>query len=185
VAARKHILSLSLRALRWTSDELYVGMKETYTITRVETGRAAFFTRGKLWSSAPGSLRIQEPGDVVRDIARDGGTTCQIVALPPHTVESVIGKTRVHPHLAAGDTRGAAFQRLHDAVQAGADRLTLDVAVTEAIAAVGCQTRAQESVAECIATCPGGKPWRRRDRAHARLPEEGSPCCRSPSACLC
>jgi AraC-like DNA-binding protein len=139
VAARKHILSLSLpglRALRWSSDELYVGMKETYTITCVETGHAAFFTRGKVWSSTPGSLRIQEPGDVVRDIARDGQTTCQIVALPPRTVENVIGKARVHPHLAAGDPRGAAFQRLHDAVQAGADRLTLDVAVTEAIAAL-------------------------------------------------
>jgi AraC-like DNA-binding protein len=138
VAARKHILSVSLpglRALRWSSDELYVGMKETYTVTRVEAGRAAFFTRGKLWSSAPGSLRIQEPGDVVRDLARDGPTTCQIVAFPPRAVESVIGKARVHPHLAAGDARGAAFQRLHDAVRAGADRLTLDVAVTEAIAA--------------------------------------------------
>jgi SAM-dependent methyltransferase len=59
VAARKDILPVSLpglRALRWTSDELYVGMKETYTVTRVEAGRAAFFTRGKLWSSAPGSL---------------------------------------------------------------------------------------------------------------------------------
>lgn len=138
MASRKHILPVSLpglRALRWSSDELYVGMKEAYTITRVEAGHAAFFTRGKLWSSAPGSLRIQEPGDVVRDLARDGRTTCQIVAFPPRAVESVVGKARVHPHLAAGDARGAAFQRLHDAVQAGADQLALDVAVTEAIAA--------------------------------------------------
>jgi len=138
VAARKHILPVSLpglRALRWSSDELYVGMKEAYTITRVDAGRAAFFTRGKLWSSAPGSLRIQEPGDVVRDLARDGRTTCQIVAFTPRAVESVVGKARFHPHLAAGDARGAAFQRRHDAVQGGADQLTLDVAVTEAIAA--------------------------------------------------
>lgn len=140
MAARKQVLTVSvpgLRALRWTSDELYVGMKETYTVTRVQAGRASFFTRGKLWSSGPGSLRIQEPGDVVRDLARDGPTTCQIVAFPPRAVESVIGKARVHPHLAAGDPRGAAFQRLHDAVQAGVDRLALDVAVAEAIAAFG------------------------------------------------
>jgi AraC-like DNA-binding protein len=138
VAARKHVLSVSvpgLRALRWSSDELYVGMKETYTITRVEAGRSAFFTRGKLWSSGPGSLRIQEPGDVVRDLSRDGPTTCQIVAFPPRTVESVVGKARIHPHLAAGDPRGAAFERLHGALHAGAGRLALEVAVAEAIAA--------------------------------------------------
>src|SRR4029077_6460511 len=135
VAARKHLLPVSvpgLRALRWSSDELYVGMKETYTITRVEAGRSPFFTRGKVWSSVPGSLRIQEPGDVVRDLSREGPTTYQIVAFPPRTVESLIGRTRIHPHPAAGDARGAAFQRLHDAVQAGANRLALEVAVAEA-----------------------------------------------------
>lgn len=138
MAARKHILSVSvpgLRALRWSSDELYVGMKETYTITRVETGRSSFFTRGKRWSSAPGSLRIQAPGDVVRDLESDGPTTRQIIAFPSRIVESVLGKAHVHPHLAAGDTRGAAFQRLHDAVQAGAAQLALEVAVAEAISA--------------------------------------------------
>jgi len=139
VVARKDLLSVSvpgLRALRWLSDELYVGMKETYTITRIEAGRSSFFTRGKLWSSAPGSLRIQAPGDVVRDLSRDGPTARQIVAFSPGTVESAIGKVRVQPHLAAGDKRGSAFQRLHDAVQAGADRLALEVAVTEAISAL-------------------------------------------------
>src|SRR5690242_4604330 len=68
VATSKHVLPVSvpgLRALRWSSDELYAGMKETYTITRVEAGRSSFFTRGKVWSSAAGSLRIQAPGDVV------------------------------------------------------------------------------------------------------------------------
>jgi transcriptional regulator GlxA family with amidase domain len=52
----------------------------------------------------------------------------------------VTGKIRVHPQLAAGDARGAPFQRLHDAVQRGADRLALEVAMAEAInafAAVG------------------------------------------------
>lgn len=138
MSTRKQLLPVSvpgLRALRWSSDELYVGMKETYTITRVEAGRSSFFARGKLWPSAPGSLWIQEPGDVVRDLSRDGPTTRQIVAFPAHTVEDVVGKARIYPHLAARDARGAAFQRLHDAVQAGAGRLALEVAVTEAISA--------------------------------------------------
>ena len=138
MAARKYIFPVSvpgLRALRWSSDELYVGMKETYTITRVEAGRSSFVTRGKVWSSAPGSLRIQAPGDVVRDLSRDGPTTYQIVAFPPRTVDDVNSKATIHSHLAAGDTRGDAFNRLHDAVRAGAGRLALDVAVAEAISA--------------------------------------------------
>jgi AraC-like DNA-binding protein len=135
VAARKHVLPVSvpgLRALRWSSDELYVGMKESYTITRVEAGRSSFLTRGKVWSSAPGSLRIQAPGDVVRDLARDGTATYQIVVFSPRAVDGVTDNVRVHSHLEAGDPRGAAFQRLHDAVKAGAGRLALEVAVTEA-----------------------------------------------------
>ena len=138
MAARKNVLSVSvpgLRALRWWSDELYVGMKEAYTITRVESGRSSFLTRGKVWSSAPGSLRIQEPGDVVRDLSRDGPATYQIVALPRHTVEGVNGKLTIQSHLASGDSRGIPYQRLHDAVQAGAGRLALEVAVAEAISA--------------------------------------------------
>jgi AraC-like DNA-binding protein len=138
VVARKHVLPVSvpgLRALRWSSDELYVGMKEAYTITRVEVGRRSFLTRGKVWSSAPGSLRIQAPGDVVRDLARDGTVTYQVVIFAPRSVDGLDNNVRIHSHLAVGDPRGAAFQRLHAAVQAGACRLALEVAVTEAISA--------------------------------------------------
>jgi AraC-like DNA-binding protein len=138
VAARKHLLPVSvagLRALCWSSDELYVGMKESYTITRVEAGRSSFLTRGKVWSSAPGSLRIQAPGDVVRDLARDGTATYQVVVFSPSDVEGVNDNVRIHSHLEAGDPRGAPFHRLHDAVKAGADRLALEVAITEATSA--------------------------------------------------
>lgn len=138
MATHKHVLPLSLpglRALRWWSDELYVGMKESYTVTRVVAGRSSFFTRGKVWSSAAGSLRIQAPGDVVRDVEHDGPTTYQIVAFPARTVEDADNQVCIHSHLAAGDKRGLAFHRLHDAVQAGADRLTLEVVVAEAISA--------------------------------------------------
>jgi AraC-like DNA-binding protein len=138
VATRKRVLQLpvpGLRALRWSSDELYVGMKEAYTVTRVEAGRSSFFTRGKVWSSAAGSLRIQAPGDVVRDLSRDGPATYQIVAFSPRTVEDINSDLCIHSHLAAGDERGVAFHRLHDAVQSGAGRLALEVAVAEAISA--------------------------------------------------
>lgn len=124
-----------LRATRWTSDRPYASMKESYVVARVETGRSEWMGGGKIWRSEPGSLQIKQPGDVHRDVAVDGSITFQIVVFPARTVEDITGKLRVHPHLAPGDERGAAFHRLHDAVRAGADRLTLDVAVAEAVAA--------------------------------------------------
>jgi AraC-like DNA-binding protein len=138
VAIRTQVLAVSvpgLRALRWWTDERYAGMKETYAIARVESGRSTFWSGGKVWKAGPGSLEIQQPGDVHRDVSRDGPITCQVISFPAHTVESVTGKVRVHPQLDPGDERGAAFQRLHDAVRAGADRLALEVAVAEAISA--------------------------------------------------
>lgn len=138
MAIRTHVLAVSvpgLRAVRWSTDELYAGMKETYAIARVETGRSEWWSGGKVWKIGPGSLQIQQPGDVHRDVSRDGPSTVQIITFPAPTVESVTGKIRVHPQLAAGDERGAAFQRLHDAVHAGAARLALEIAVAEAIEA--------------------------------------------------
>ena len=119
--------------MRWSIDELHLGVKETYVIARVETGRSEWSSGGKVWRSGPGSLQIQRPGDVCRDVSRDGPSTCQIITLTASAVESVIGKVRVHPQLEPEDERGAAFQRLHDAVRDRVDRLTLEVAVVEAI----------------------------------------------------
>ncbi|WP_437501057.1 helix-turn-helix domain-containing protein [Sorangium sp. So ce1099] len=143
MATRADLLAVpvpGVRATRWSTDELYGGMKELYAIARIEVGRSEWWSRGKVWSCGPGSLQILQPGDVHRDISRDGPGTGQCVAFSAHMVESVIGRVCVHPLLDAGDERGAAFHRLHQAVRAGADRLVLEVAVAEAIdalAAVG------------------------------------------------
>ena len=145
MAIRTQVLAVSLpglRAVRWWTDERYAGMKEKYAIARVEAGHSTFWSGGKVWQGGPGSLEIQQPGDVHRDISRDGPITFQVISFPAHTVESVTGKVRVHPLLDAGDERGAAFQRLHDAVHAGADRLALEVAVAEAISAFATLTDA-------------------------------------------
>jgi AraC-like DNA-binding protein len=125
-----------LQAVRLASDEPYTGMKEHYAVARVESGHSEWWSRGQVWESGPGSLQIQQPGDVHRDVKREGRMIYQIVSFPIQTVESALGdQLHVLPQLAAGDERGAPFQRLHDAVQQRADRLTLEVAVVEAIAA--------------------------------------------------
>jgi AraC-like DNA-binding protein len=139
VATRTDVLAVSvpgLRAVRWWTDELYARMKETYTITRVESGHSEWWRDGVLRRSAPGSFQITQPGDVHREISRDGPITLQIVSLPAPIVESVIGNVRLHNQFAANDERASAFRRLHDAVQAGVDRLALEVSVAEAITAL-------------------------------------------------
>ncbi|HEU4734471.1 MAG TPA: AraC family transcriptional regulator [Kofleriaceae bacterium] len=139
MAIRTEVLAVSvpgLRVLRCWVDEPYAAVKETYTIARVEAGRSEWASGGTVWRGGPGFLQIKQPGDVHRDLSRDGPITMQLVSLAPHAVERAIGKIRVPPQLAPGDARGAAFQRLHDAVCAGADRLSLEVALAEAISAL-------------------------------------------------
>jgi AraC-like DNA-binding protein len=125
-----------LRAFRTTTEALLVGVKDYYAIGRTERGRSEWWGRGKVWRSAPGSIQVKEPGDVHRDVARDGPTTFTAIMLPTKEVARVRerGKVVGLPQLEAGDERAAPFHRLHDAVCSGADRLSLEVALAEAIA---------------------------------------------------
>src|SRR5262249_25397179 len=125
-----------LRAARSRIDAPYFGLKEVFSISRIESGRSEFWAQGRVWPGRPGSVVIQQPGDVQRDVSRDGPITYQIIVLPPAAVESVVEKVRVYSCLAVDDERGAAFQRLHNAVAANAHRFALECALTEAIGAL-------------------------------------------------
>lgn len=139
MATRQETIAVSLPGLRVTrlvSDELHTGMKEKYAVARVESGRSRWWSGGRIWDTSPGCVQLLKPGDVHRDVARDGPGVVQIISLAPDSVEGAVGRVRLYPQLAVGDERGAPFQRLHDAVSVGADRFELEVAVTEAIAAL-------------------------------------------------
>jgi AraC-like DNA-binding protein len=125
-----------LRAFRDTTASLRAGIKQHYAVGRIERGRSEWWARGKVWRSTPGAILVKEPGDVHRDLAHDGSTTFTVVMLPASDLLRVRdeGKVVVSPLLEAGDERAAPFHRLHDAVCAGADRLSLEVALAEAIA---------------------------------------------------
>lgn len=124
-----------LRAFRCTTDVLRTGIKEHYVTGRTETGRFEWWARGKVWRSEPGNIQVKEPGDVHRDIAREGTSAFTIVVFAKTDVERLRDSAKVvtTPQLERGDTRAAPFHRLHDAVSRGADRLTLQVALAEAI----------------------------------------------------
>jgi AraC-like DNA-binding protein len=135
-----HVFSVpvpGVRVLRVSGDHLHSGMKEMYSIGHVEAGRSEWWSAGKVWSLRPGSLQLLQPGDVYRDISRDGPGAVQVISLPPSMVEPVTGKIRVRSRVDAEDPSGAPLRRLHRAVRAGAERFELEVAVAEAIATLG------------------------------------------------
>ncbi|WP_223643580.1 AraC family transcriptional regulator [Corallococcus sp. EGB] len=120
-----------------TTDQLRVSMKEHHVVVRIERGQSEWWNRGRVWNGGPGAVHLKQPGDVHRDVAHDGTMTYQAVVLPESDIQRVYleGKVLAHPHFKPGDERGLPFQRLLDAVAAGADRLTLEVAVVEAVQA--------------------------------------------------
>jgi AraC-like DNA-binding protein len=119
-------------------------------VARVLRGRSSFSTRGKTWRAEPGTLQIQTPGDVHRDLARDGPIHYQIVNFPTADVERELGAVDLEPCIAPGDPRGAAIHHLHDAIAAGADRLTLEVATVEAMASLRSLPRAKEQQSRAV-----------------------------------
>jgi AraC-like DNA-binding protein len=125
-----------IRAFRSTTEQLRSGVKEYFAVGRTERGRSEGWARGKIWRSAPGCIQVKEPGDVHRDLALDGPITFTVVLLPADDIERVreAGKVIALPQLDPADERAAPFHRLHDAVCAGADRLSLEVALAEAVA---------------------------------------------------
>lgn len=128
-----------LTAFRTTARSLCAGVKDAYAIARIERGQFDWWGRGRTWSSKPGAILVKEPGDVHRDLARDGTTVFTAVMLPSKEVERLrsLGQVLTLPHLEPGDQRAVAFHRLHDAVCSGADALALDVALTEAMSSLG------------------------------------------------
>lgn len=124
-----------LRVLRSTTARLRVGIKEYHAIARVERGRSQYWAQGGVHSSGPGAVMLKRPGDVHRDIAHDGPITFQAVLLRASDFESIDGKVIAEPQFEPHDERALPFHRLHDAIAAGADRFSLEVALTEAVMA--------------------------------------------------
>lgn len=133
-----------VRAIRWTSEALYAGMKEHYAVGRVNRGHVEWWGKGKAWRSSPGCILVKQPGDVHRDLRRDGPTTWTVVTLLGGDVAKLRDARHVlTAQIEANDERGAPFHRLFDAVDARADRLALEVAVAEAIDALSVVTSAK------------------------------------------
>lgn len=138
-----------LRVVRATTTRLHEGIKEHHGVGRIERGTLEWWGGGATWRSAPGSVLVKHAGDVHRDLARSGPTTFVSIVLPSEDIERVRGEGRpvTLAHLEARDERAAPFHRLLDAACGGADRLSLEVALAESIAALAAISSAQPDLA--------------------------------------
>ena len=159
-----------LRAVRGTTTSLHTGVKEHYGVGRIEHGDTEWWGGGKVWRSAPGCILVKQPGDVVRHLAHRGPTTFTAVTLPTSDVAQVRdeGRAVAIPQLETNDERAAPFHRLINAACAGVDRLSLEVAVAEAVSALGADQRRASRLFASRPTRDGVHPRATRRLDHAR-----------------
>lgn len=126
----------SLRAFRFTDEGCRQAVKVHHVIGRVESGHCEWWGRGRAWRSGPGTVLVKEPGDVHRDLGRGEATSSVFVVLPDADIARVrqAGKVVPSAQFEPGDERAMPFHRLLDAVVAGADRLSMEVTLAEAVA---------------------------------------------------
>lgn len=125
-----------LRAVRGTTMTLHTGVKEFHGIGRIEHGSSEYWGNGKVWRSTPRCILVKEPGDVVRHLGFEGPITFVAIHLPANDVAQARaddGRAAPLAQLDGDDERAAPFHRLVDAVIAGSDRLSLEVALAEAL----------------------------------------------------
>lgn len=124
-----------LRAVRTTTDELFGGMKDYFAVARTERGWLEYWSNGRVQEAGPGSVLVKQPGDVHRDVRRDGPMTFTVVHLPKDDVARARaeGGAVTFPQLDPGDARAATIHRLHDAIDARASRLAIEVALAEVV----------------------------------------------------
>ncbi|MBS2021865.1 MAG: helix-turn-helix transcriptional regulator [Deltaproteobacteria bacterium] len=127
-----------LRVWRATTESLHTGIKEHFGVGRIDRGDTEWWGGGKVWRSVAGTVLVKQPGDVVRHLTHRGPTTFTAVMLPSADVAQVRseGRAVTLPQLEAADGRAAPFHRLLDAATAAVDRLSLEVAVAEAVSAL-------------------------------------------------
>ena len=175
-----------LHAVRGTTTSLHVGVKDHYGVGRIERGDTEWWGGGRVWRSAPGCILVKEPGDVVRHLAHRGQTTYTAVALPTHEVDRVRdeGRAVAIPQLDVNDERAAPFHRLIDAVYAGVDRLSLEVALAEAVGALAVISNARPDysrpVRRALEYSASGSATRSRSSISRTMPTSTNFICAAP-----
>jgi AraC-like DNA-binding protein len=123
-------------------DGLYCGMKDLHAFLVVERGRSEVLHRGRTFPVGPGDIVLAQPGELYRDLRRDGPSTFDIVLFEPAHIADAARAAAGQPGevvysspvLAPGDPRARPLVALCAALSEPASRLAREVAISEASA---------------------------------------------------
>ena len=145
-------------------------MKDRHGFVVSERGLWEFLYRGATYRQAPGIVQLKQPGEIYRDLRREGPATYDMVLFDPEilaaaraassTTAEVVFAT---PQLAASDARAAALLALRAVVDRRRDdALAVETAIAEAALAL---------VSLGASQLPAGREGRAVQRARAYLLE--------------
>ena len=150
-------------------QRLFRGMKDQHAFVVSERGAWEFLYRGATYRQGPGTVQLKQPGEIYRDLRREGPASYDMVLFEPavlaaaraasSTTAEVVFAT---PQLAASDPRAAALFALRRAVARSGDPLAIETAVAEAALALVSLGASQH---------PAGHEGRAVQRARAYLLE--------------
>lgn len=109
-------------------------MKDRYAYVIVQRGGWDMWVRGRTYSVNPGDVVLKQPGEVYRDLRRDGPSTFEVVLLDGVATSELVFD---RPVLAADDARVRPLADLRGAIAANASGLALEQAIAGAWRALG------------------------------------------------
>lgn len=119
-------------------DRLYRGMKDRFAYVVGVRGATEFLYRGGVYQSGPDVLRVQQPGEMYRELKRDGLLTYDVVILDLAQVDAAraaLGKRELvlaSPVVAAAQAQAKPLLALHAALVRDTAQLALESAIAEA-----------------------------------------------------
>ena len=124
---------------------LFRGMRDDFAFVVPERGTWEFLYRGTTYRQHPGLLQLKQPGELVRDLRREGAASYEVVVFSPAVLESVRqANNATHamvfecPQLPVDDPRARTLLTLHNLTRneernlSPDDPLALQTAVAEA-----------------------------------------------------
>ena len=133
------------------------GVPDRYGTTMLLAGRSHWTSGRAQWSSAPGSISVKVPGEVVVERAREGGLEFQVVLFDAALVDearAVLERPLVAPHMHAIDLRDPRAQPL-----AALHRQLLDDEAPPALEEAVCD--ALHALVDVVCAPRGAEPGRR------------------------
>ncbi|WP_375757247.1 AraC family transcriptional regulator [Corallococcus exercitus] len=137
-----------LRLVRYRTDgRLLRSVKERFSVMLTQWGHSEWWGRGRVHSSSPRTVDLKQPGEVHRDLRRDGPARFQVIAFD----ESLVSNARERLgapasarlrqlQLETSQPAAAAFVRLHAVLDAGLEGrssvLALQTALAEALSSL-------------------------------------------------